>query len=129
MSARSTRSLCRDPGISKVKRVFHVFRESGYNLPVIVSFGDAATEDVFHGRRSKRARGFPEGLIPTARRKLDMLNAASQLEDLRKPPGNRLEGLKGDLKGRHSIRVNDRWRIVFRWTEGGPAEVVLTDYH
>lgn len=58
-----------------------------------------------------------------------MLNAASRLEDLRKPPGNRLEALKGDLKDRHSIRVNDQWRFVFSWTEGGPADVVLTDYH
>jgi len=109
--------------------VLHVFRESGYNLPVIVSFGDAATKDVFDGRRSRRARGFPEGLIPTARRKLDMLNAASRLEDLRTPPGNRLEALRGNLKGRHSVRVSDQWRLVFRWTEGGPADVTLTDYH
>ncbi|MGH9368681.1 MAG: type II toxin-antitoxin system RelE/ParE family toxin [Thermoanaerobaculia bacterium] len=58
-----------------------------------------------------------------------MLNAAHRLEDLRTPPGNRLEALKGDLKGLHGIRVNDQWRIVFCWTEGGPAEVRLTDYH
>ena len=96
---------------------------------MIVSFGDVATEDVFHGRRSRRARGFPEGILPAACRKLDMLNASHRLEDLRMPPGNRLEALKGDLKDRYSIRVNDQWRIVFRWTEGGPAKVVLTDYH
>ncbi len=96
---------------------------------MIVSFGDAATKDVFDGRRSRRARGFPEGNIPTARRELDMLNATNRLEDLRTPPGNRLEAPKGGLKNRHSIRVNDQWRIVFRWTEGGPADVILTDYH
>jgi len=58
-----------------------------------------------------------------------MLNAAQTLEDLRVPPGNRLEALKGDRKGWHSIRVNDQWRIVFRWTDGGPANVRLDDYH
>jgi len=62
-------------------------------------------------------------------RKLDMLAAAVELHDLRVPPGNRLEALKGDLKGEHSIRVNDQWRIVFRWTPQGPAEVRLIDYH
>jgi proteic killer suppression protein len=58
-----------------------------------------------------------------------MLNAAHRLEDLRMPPGNRLEALRGDLKDKYSIRVNDQWRLVFRWTEGGPVEVVLQDYH
>ena len=96
---------------------------------MIVSFGNAATGDVFHGRRSGRARRFPQELLPVIHRKLDMLNAAQRLEDLKMPPGNRLEALKGDLKGKHSIRVNDQWRLVFRWTEGGPAEVVLSDYH
>ena len=58
-----------------------------------------------------------------------MLNAAHRLDDLRTPPGNRLEGLKGKWKDWHSVRVNDQWRIVFRWTEAGPSEVELTDYH
>lgn len=58
-----------------------------------------------------------------------MLNAAEVLHDLLAPPGNRLEALRGDLKGRHSIRVNDQWRIVFRWTATGPAEVRILDYH
>lgn len=96
---------------------------------MIVSFGNRATEDLFHGRRSRRARAVPEGIVPGILRKLDMLNAAHRLEDLRMPPGNRLEALRGDLKGLHSVRVNEQWRIVFRWTEGGPAEVRLTDYH
>jgi len=96
---------------------------------MIVSFGDALTEDLFHGRRSRRATRVPEGLRSGVFRKLDMLNAAQDLNDLRTPPGNRLEALKGDLRGRHSIRVNDQWRIVFRWAEGGPAQVRLDDYH
>ena len=58
-----------------------------------------------------------------------MVNAAARLEDLKAPPGNRLEGLKGDLQGFHGIRVNDQWRIIFRWTEGGVQEVRFTDYH
>lgn len=96
---------------------------------MIVSFGDAGTEDLFHGRKSKAARRFPVNIRPSALRKLDMLNAAHVLEDLRTPPGNRLEALKGDLKGKHSIRVNDQWRVVFRWAEGGAAEVAVRDYH
>ena len=68
-------------------------------------------------------------MLRTALRKLDMLAAAMTLEDLRVPPGNRLEALKGDLAGEHSIRVNDQWRIVFRWTPRGPSDVRLIDYH
>lgn len=96
---------------------------------MIVSFGNAGTEDLFHGRKSKAARRFPANVRPAVLRKLDMLNAAHVLEDLRTPPGNRLEALKGDLKGKHSIRVNDQWRLVFRWVEGGAAEVAVRDYH
>ena len=64
-----------------------------------------------------------------ALRKLDMLNAAHTLDDLKVPPGNRLEALKGPLRGKHSIRVNDQWRVVFRWDDGGSHEVVVKDYH
>jgi len=96
---------------------------------VIVSFGDAATEDLYHGRRSSRVRRFPTSIIRVALRKLDVLNAAHRLEDLRSPPGNRLEALKGDLQGFHSIRVNDQWRIIFRWSESAVYDVSLTDYH
>ena len=67
--------------------------------------------------------------MKTSLRKLDMLDAAAVLEDLRAPPGNRLEALKGEFKGQHSIRVNDQWRIVFRWTPEGAAQVRLIDYH
>ncbi len=96
---------------------------------MIVSFGDQATEALFHGAADRRARRFPRDIVKVSLRKFDMLAAAISLEDLRVPPGNRLESLKGDLKGKHSIRVNDQWRIVFRWTPQGPAEVRLIDYH
>ncbi len=96
---------------------------------MIVSFGDLATEALYHGTADRRARRFSRDIVKTAVRKLDMLEAASVLEDLKAPPGNRLEALKGDLKGQHSVRVNDQWRIVFRWTPQGPADVRLLDYH
>ena len=96
---------------------------------MISSFGDAATEDLFHGRRTSRARRFPADMVGTALRKLDALNAAAKLDDLKASPGNRLEALKGDLRGFHSIRVNDQWRLVFRWAEGKVEKVRLTDYH
>lgn len=83
-------------------------------------------EDVLANRASK---GFPAGIMKAARRKLTMLDAAHALEDLRVPPGNRLEALQGDRSGQYSIRVNDQWRFCFIWTEHGPAEVELTDYH
>lgn len=96
---------------------------------MIQSFADATTEDIFNGRDSKAARKVDKALWPVVRRKLDMLNAAAQLDDLRAPPGNRLEALKGDQKGRHSIRVNERWRITFH-LEGGNAHAVrCEDYH
>ena len=96
---------------------------------MILSFGDAATEDFYHGRRTGRGRRFPPDIVRSALRKLDVLNAAHRLDDLRQPPGNRLKALKGDLEGFHSIRVNDQWRIVFRWSDGRASDVSLTDYH
>ncbi|MDD5307280.1 MAG: type II toxin-antitoxin system RelE/ParE family toxin [Deltaproteobacteria bacterium] len=96
---------------------------------MIVSFGDRATEDVFHGYATARLRRFPSEVLRLAARKLDMLNAASDLRDLRAPPGNRLEKLKGDMEGFHSIRVNDQWRLLFRWSCGDALDVRLTDYH
>ncbi len=68
-------------------------------------------------------------IIRLALRKLDMLNAADRINDLREPPGNRLEALKGDFAGYHSIRVNDQWRIIFQWKDNNAHEVSLTDYH
>jgi toxin HigB-1 len=96
---------------------------------VIVSFADRATEALYHGESAGAAKRIPAGIRSTALRKLDMLDAAHVLLDLRSPPGNRLEALRGELAGLHSIRINDQWRIVFRWTAAGPAEVRILDYH
>jgi toxin HigB-1 len=79
--------------------------------------------------RRKVPKGFPSGLAKVARRKLVMVDAASVLEALKSPPGNRLESLKGNLAGTHSIRINDQWRIVFRWTKSGAEDVEIVDYH
>ena len=99
-------------------------------IRLILSFADAGTKDVFDGRRTKRAlqRCSPE-LWDVARRKLDHLNQARAIDDLRRPPGNRLEKLKGDRSGQYSIRINARYRICFGWTDFGPAQVEITDYH
>jgi proteic killer suppression protein len=96
---------------------------------VIVSFGDPATEALYHGGRGGRSRRLPPDRLKAALRKLDVINAAHGLDDLRSPPGNRLEPLRGRLAGRHSIRINDQWRIVFRWTAQGAEEVSIHDYH
>ena len=100
-----------------------------YNLIMAIqSFRDKVTEDLFHGRKTSRVRRFPPELVRIALRKLDVLNGAHRLNDLKSPPANRLEALKGDLVGFYSIRVNDQWRLIFRWDEG-VHEVSLTDYH
>ncbi len=96
---------------------------------MIQSFADKLTEDIFHGSNTKRVRKLDNALVRTTARKLDMLNAAHALEDLRVPPGNRLEALRGDLDGSFSIRVNQQWRLVFRWSNAGPGNVRLVDYH
>jgi toxin HigB-1 len=95
---------------------------------VIAGFGDKATEDI-HDVNSARARRFSEEVRKVARRKLMLVAAATTVQDLRVPPGNRLEQLRGDMAGRWSVRVNDQWRIVFRWADGTASEVRLTDYH
>jgi proteic killer suppression protein len=100
-----------------------------YTGGVIRSWGDAATGDVFYGSDTKAARRLPRALWPVIRRKLDLLLAARSLSDLRIPPGNRLEALRADQKGRHSIRVNDQYRITFRFEDGGAWEVRCEDYH
>ncbi len=94
---------------------------------MIVSFADKSTERLFHSRRSPRR--FPTDLVPAALRKLDMLNAATSLIELRSPPSNRLELLKGSLAGRHSVRINDQWRLVFLWSVGEASQVQVVDYH
>lgn len=96
---------------------------------MIQSFADATTEDIFNGKDSKAARRLEKAVWPVVRRKLDMVNAAARLEDLRVPPGNRLEALKGDQKGRYSIRVNERWRITFRFENNTAQAVCCEDYH
>ncbi len=96
----------------------------------IVSFRGAGTEDIFHGVASKKARrACPQNLWSVAVRKLDQLNAVSRLPDLAVPPSNHLEALRGDRRGQHSIRINDQYRICFVWTENGPTEVEIVDYH
>jgi proteic killer suppression protein len=96
---------------------------------MIASFGDRATEDLYHGRPTARARRFPRDVVDAALVRMDSLSGAASMLDLRSPPGNRLEALKGDLKGWHSIRVNDQWRLVFRWQGNDAHKVRLTEYH
>ena len=93
---------------------------------MIESFRDKRTGAVFLGRVPK---GFPPDIAASARRKLRMLDAATRLEDLRVPPGNRLETLERDRVGQHSIRINDQWRVCFVWFDGGAREAEIVDYH
>lgn len=100
---------------------------------MILSFADAETEDIFNGKDSKRARRrVPQQLHRATRRKLDMLDAAEALTDLTPPsatPSTRLEALRGDRAGQHSVRINDQYRICFVWTPSGPERVEAVDYH
>lgn len=97
-----------------------------HNASVIASFHDKRTAAVFLGKMPK---GFPTDIATAARRKLRVLDAAVQLEDLRSPPGNRLEALHGDRAGQHSIRINDQWRVCFVWQDGNAHRVEIVDYH
>ena len=96
---------------------------------MIGSFADAGTEDIYHGVRSKKAAKVPADIVTVALRKLDMINSATKLEDLRVPPNNRLEKLVGNLIGFHSIRINDQFRVIFKWNDGVATEVAIVDYH
>ncbi len=97
---------------------------------MIQSFKGQGTRDVFDATHSKRAsKSCPLDLWSVARRKLDQLNQADSLRDLRSPPRNRLEALKRDRKGQHCIRINDQFRVCFRWTTAGPEDVEIVDYH
>jgi proteic killer suppression protein len=96
---------------------------------VIESFGDGATKDIFLVRDSKDARSIPNSIWPIVRRKLAMIDAAASVGDLRIPPGNRLEQLKGVRVGFWSIRVNDQYRLTFRFQDGSALEVTCEDYH
>ena len=93
---------------------------------MIESFGDSNTESIYLGLR---IRGLPGDIQERARRKLRMINQARIVEDLLIPPGKRLERLKGDLEGFWSIRINQQWRVIFRWENGSKQEVKITDYH
>lgn len=96
---------------------------------MIESFGNRLAEDLFNDRLSKVVLRFPHELRRAARRKLLYLHDAAELQDLRVPPGNRLEALKGTWRGFYSIRINDQWRVVFRWEAGNAYDVQVIDYH
>ena len=96
---------------------------------MIESFGNRLAEDLFYDRRSRATRSFPPELRRVARRKLLYIHDAAELKDLRVPPANRLESLRGDRKGCHSVRINEQWRVVFRWRGGSAFEVEIVDYH
>jgi len=96
---------------------------------MIISFGDKTTSDLFHGISSRHVRKLPNQVHELALHKLDVINAAQTLDDLRSPPGNRLESLKGDFKGHYSIRINSQWRMVFRWEASGAHDIQIMDYH
>ena len=105
-----------------MRDVINVMR---YYSSVIVAFADRDTEALARGRRVRRFVSIEKA----ARRKLRQLEIAGSLEDLRVPPGNRLEALKGSHQGQMSIRINDQWRVYFTWTAAGPTDVVIVDYH
>jgi proteic killer suppression protein len=96
---------------------------------MIISFKDRATEDIFNGDNTKAARSIPQSIWSVAFRKLDMINAAHDICDLRVPQGNMLERLKGSLSDHYSIRINDQYRVVFSWSQGNARDVLITDYH
>ena len=97
---------------------------------MIQSFKDIGIEDIFNGKNSKDARRIcPTSLWKIATRKLDQLDSVTALQELRIPPGNQFEALSGNRKGQHSIRINAQYRICFKWTDLGPEEVEIVDYH
>ncbi len=96
---------------------------------MIESFGNRLAEELFDDRQTRKAKAFPPDLRRAARRKLLYLHDAAELGDLASPPGNRLERLKGRWAGFHSIRINDQWRVVFRWSGGNSYDVQVIDYH
>ncbi len=97
---------------------------------MIRSFAARATEDIFNGKNSRAARRtLPQKLVRVALRKLEQLDSVERLEDLRIPPGNRLEALKKKRTGQHSIRINEQYRVCFEWSDSGPEAVEIVDYH
>jgi toxin HigB-1 len=106
-----------EPGLILIRDTYHI---------MIESFADEETETFFRrGTCPAQWRAFAK----VAKRKLDMVDAAVRLEDLRSPPGNRLEALKGDRRGQHSVRINDQWRVCFVWRANGAHDVEISDYH
>ena len=126
---------CATGGASgQARNVTSVVRVDGYTVsvyrePVIQSFADATTADLWEERNSKAARRMPRDLWPVVHRKLTMLDSAQRLDDLAAVPGNRFEALTGDRKGQHSIRVNQQYRITFRWEKHDAHDVCCEDYH
>lgn len=107
-----------------------ITRNPCYHIIVIQSFKTTGTEDIFNGENTKIARRTcPQSLWKVATRKLDLLDSVDSLDELSVPSGNRLEALAGDRKGQHSIRINDQYRICFVWTDVGPDDVEIVDYH
>lgn len=115
--------------VSKLFFTFHaeftVCRSSVYTVPMILSFANQDTADLFAGLRVKRF----VNIAMVAQRKLQLLDTAATLDALRVPPGNRLEALAGHRKGQHSIRINDQWRVCFVWADDGVQSVQIVDYH
>jgi toxin HigB-1 len=106
-----------------------LYNTSRYRGPVIVSFRDEGTEDIYYGDDSRAARKvLPTNLHKIAVRKLDLMDKAKALKDLASPAGMGLHPLRGDRRGQHAVKVNDQYRICFRWTDEGPADVEITDY-
>ncbi len=101
-----------------------------FEAALIENFGNKSTEDIFEVRDTKAARKIlPAHLHKLAKRKLNFIAVAVELNDLKVPPGNNLEGLKGNLRGFNSIRINDQWRIIFKWNRGNASDVEIVDYH
>lgn len=100
-----------------------------YLFPMIRNISSKTAQDIYDGVNSRQARRIPGELHAKAQRLLDQINAAVVVETLRSPPGNRLERLRGDWEGFWSIRINDQWRIVFRWEDGDALDVDIIDYH
>ncbi len=96
---------------------------------MVINFRNDATRDVYDGEESKAARSIPQNIWSVAQRKLDLLNSAHSLLDLKAPPANRLEALKGNMKGKYSIRVNDQYRLVFEFHDRNAYDVDIVDYH
>lgn len=119
-------SACCDRRATPVGSLYRIALCGIVGGPLIIGFRSQATERIWRGLRSHR---LPEDIQGVARRKLRYLNAARRLGDLRAPPGNRLEVLKGDRDGQHSIRINRQWRTCFRWSAGNAFDVEIVDYH